>query len=138
MVIRRGNGCGNAKQEGLCEILVECLGCEIAIFVPPSSGAINLDLCPLGDADVHVLLAVATRKLSNDLFGRNRFTAISLSNGEKQFCLLLRREIKASFIVLGEDDHRGSLVEGNTFKNDLPTNDFSVAIFIAQRILRFE
>ena len=67
------------KQESLREILVEGFRSTIAIFIPPVGGAIDLSLCPLGDADVHELRA-ATRELGKNLFGRHGFPTIGFRN----------------------------------------------------------
>ena len=64
-------------------------------------------------------------ELRKHLFGRYRFPAISLGNGKEQLCLLFGRKLKAAIIVFGEDRHRGTFLQGDTFKNDLSANHFS-------------
>ena len=39
-------------EKSLREILIKGFGCEIAIFVPPLSGPINMGLCAFADADI--------------------------------------------------------------------------------------
>ena len=70
-------------------------------------------------------LAATTSELREHLFGGNRFTSIGLSNGKKQFSLLLRREVKPGLIIFGENRHRGAFLKGDAFNNDLSANHFS-------------
>ena len=74
-------------------------------------------------------LATTTGELREHLFGRNRFPTIGLSNGKEQFRLLFRREVKAAFIIFGEDRYRGTFLEGDTFKNNFSVNHFSGSHF---------
>lgn len=64
-------------------------------------------------------------KLSEYLFGGNRFAPIRLGDGKKQFSLLLGRQIKADFVIPRKDHDRGSLLERDAFNNDLSADNFS-------------
>ena len=68
------------ERKALREIIVERLWREIAMWIPPRSGAVNMGLCALGDADVHGSLAVSSGKLRQYFFGRDHFPLIGLGN----------------------------------------------------------
>jgi hypothetical protein len=70
---------GTKKRKSLREILVEGFRWTIAIFVPPTGGAVDLSLCPPGSADVHELRAT-TRQLGKNLFARHGFATIGFRN----------------------------------------------------------
>jgi hypothetical protein len=70
-------------------------------------------------------LAVTTGKLGKNLFSRNRFAAISLSNRKKQLRFLFRREVEAVIVIFGKDRYRGTLLKGEALNNDLSADHFS-------------
>lgn len=70
-------------------------------------------------------LAATMSELCKYLFGGNRFAPIRLGDGKKQFSLLLRRQIEADFVIPRKDRDRGSLLERDTFNNDLSADNFS-------------
>lgn len=74
-------------------------------------------------------LGMAPREPRKYLFGRYHFAAIGLSNRKQQFRFLFRRKGEAAFIILGKNRHRGPLLQGNTFQDDLSANDFSSCDF---------
>src|SRR5437764_11799810 len=68
---------------------------------------------------------MTTSELRKNLLGRNCLSTIRFSDRQHQFCFLLGRELKASFVILGQNSDGRALFEGNALEDHFSTNDFS-------------
>ena len=62
-------------------------------------------------------------KRAQDLFGRNRFTAIGLCDRFEELCLCRRIELEGFVAFASENRDDGTVWQGLSVDNDLPGND---------------